>query len=42
MIAACLFPTAFPILAIIFAIVCWISAIGRLVLGWTLLAAEGP
>src|SRR5262249_59766601 len=38
MIAVCLFPTAFPILAIIFAILCWLSAVGRLVLGWTLLA----
>ena len=40
MIAVCLFPSAFPILAIVFAILCWISAVGRLVLGWTLLAAE--
>ena len=38
MIAVCLLPTAFPILAIIFAILCWLSAVGRLVLGWTLLA----
>ena len=40
MIAFCLFPSAFPILAIIFATICWISALGRLVLGWKLLAAE--
>jgi phosphatidylglycerophosphate synthase len=40
MIAFCLFPSAFPILAIIFATVCWISAVGRLVLGWKLLAAQ--
>jgi len=40
MIAFCLFPTAFPILAIIFATLCWISALSRLVLGWKLLAAE--
>jgi phosphatidylglycerophosphate synthase len=40
MIAFCLFPTAFSILAIIFATICWISAAGRLVLGWKLLAAE--
>jgi phosphatidylglycerophosphate synthase len=40
MIAFCLFPTAFPILAIIFATLCWISAAGRLVLGWKLLAAK--
>ena len=40
MIAFCLFPNAFPILAIIFATICWISAVGRLVLGWKLLAAE--
>ena len=40
MIAFCLFPSAFPILAMIFATICWISAVGRLVLGWKLLAAE--
>jgi len=40
MIAFCLFPSAFPILAMIFATVCWISAVGRLVLGWRLLAAQ--
>jgi phosphatidylglycerophosphate synthase len=40
MMAFCLFPTAFPILAIIFATICWISAAGRLILGWKLLAAE--
>ena len=40
MIAFCLFPSAFPILAMIFATICWISAAGRLVLGWKLLAAE--
>ena len=40
MIAFCLFPTAFPILAMIFATLCWISAVGRLVLGWTLLAGK--
>ena len=40
MITFCLFPTAFPIIAIIFATLCWISALSRLVLGWKLLAAE--
>jgi hypothetical protein len=40
MIAFCLFPSAFPVLAIIFATLCWISAVSRLVLGWKLLAAE--
>ena len=40
MIAFCLFPGAFPILAIIFATLCWVSAVGRLVLGWKLLAAQ--
>jgi phosphatidylglycerophosphate synthase len=39
MVAFCLFPSAFPILATIFATVCWLSAVGRLVLGWRLLAA---
>jgi phosphatidylglycerophosphate synthase len=40
MIAVCLFPSAFPVLAIIFATLCWISAVSRLVLGWKLLTAE--
>jgi phosphatidylglycerophosphate synthase len=40
MIAFCLFPSSFPILAMIFASLCWISAIGRLLLGWKLLAAD--
>jgi phosphatidylglycerophosphate synthase len=37
MVAACLFPQAFPALALIFAILCWISAAARYVLGWKLL-----
>ena len=37
MAAFCLFPTRFPILALIFATLCWISAVCRLVLGWKLL-----
>jgi phosphatidylglycerophosphate synthase len=37
MAAFCLFPTHFPILALIFAALCWISAVCRLVLGWKLL-----
>jgi phosphatidylglycerophosphate synthase len=40
MIAFCMFPSSFPILAIIFASLCWISAVGRLILGWKLLAAD--
>ena len=40
MIAFCLFPSAFPVLAIIFCTLCWISAVSRLVLGWQLLTAE--
>jgi len=40
MIAFCLFPSSFPILAVIFASLCWISAVGRLLLGWKLLAAD--
>src|SRR5262249_62089919 len=35
MSAFCLFPSSFPILAVIFASLCWISAIGRLLLGWS-------
>jgi phosphatidylglycerophosphate synthase len=37
MAAFCLFPSHFPILALIFATLCWISAVCRLVLGWKLL-----
>lgn len=37
MVAFCLFPSAFPALAIAFATLCWISAVARLVLGWKLL-----
>jgi hypothetical protein len=32
-----LVPGTFPMLALIFAALCWISAAGRLVLGWKLL-----
>ena len=39
MSAFCLFPSTFPILAMVFATLCWISAVGRLLLGWKLLAA---
>ena len=35
--AFCLFPSSFTILALIFATLCWISAVGRLALGWKLL-----
>jgi len=38
MAAFCLFPTEFPVLATTFAILCWISAAGRVVLAWKLLA----
>jgi len=38
MVAFCLFPSAFPALAIVFATMCWLSAVARLVLGWKLLA----
>ena len=37
MTAFCLFPGTFPMLALIFAALCWISTAGRLVLGWKLL-----
>ena len=38
MVAACLFPAAFPVLAYAFAALCWVSAGARLVLGWKLLS----
>ena len=38
MIAVCLFPTAFPLLAAIFAALCCLSATARVVLGWKLLS----
>jgi len=38
MAAFCLFPRAFPVLATTFAILCWLSAAGRVVLGWKLLS----
>lgn len=38
MVAVCLFPAAFPALAGAFALLCWLSAIARLVLGWKLLS----
>lgn len=37
-IAACLFPAAFPMLATIFAALCCVSAAARVVLGWRLLS----
>jgi hypothetical protein len=37
-VAFCLWPTWFPLLAIIFAALCFASAIGRLFLGWRILA----
>ena len=40
MVAFCIFPSAFPILALVFATLCWISAVGRFVLGWKLLVAD--
>jgi hypothetical protein len=41
MAAFCLFPREFPVLATIFAALCWVSVAGRLVLGWKLLAEGG-
>jgi phosphatidylglycerophosphate synthase len=38
MTAFCLFPAQFPVLAMIFGMLCFVSAAGRLVLGWKLLA----
>ncbi len=38
MIAVCLFPAAFPLLATIFAVLCCLSAAARSVLGWKLLS----
>ena len=40
MIAVCLLPATFPVLATIFAALCLASAAGRLVLGWRLLSSE--
>lgn len=40
MAAFCLFPREFPVLATIFGTLCWVSAAGRLVLGWKLLARD--
>jgi phosphatidylglycerophosphate synthase len=37
MIAVCLLPAAFPAFAIIFAMLCFVSAVGRIVLAWTML-----
>jgi phosphatidylglycerophosphate synthase len=36
--AFCLFPSAFPVLALIFGIICIVSAIARVRLGWSMLA----
>ena len=36
--AFCLFPSAFPVLALIFGIICIVSAIARVRLGWKMLA----
>jgi phosphatidylglycerophosphate synthase len=41
MVAFCIFPGQFPILATVFATLCWASAAGRLFLGWKLLAGIG-
>lgn len=38
MVLACIFPEHFPLLAIAFAIMCIVSAMARLFLGWRLLA----
>lgn len=38
MIAVCLFPVAFPVLATVFAILCTISAMARIVLGCLLMS----
>jgi phosphatidylglycerophosphate synthase len=38
MIAVCLFPNAFALLATIFAVLCCVSAAARVVLGWKLLS----
>jgi phosphatidylglycerophosphate synthase len=40
MIAFCVFPDMFAVLAAIFATLCWVSAVGRLILGWQLLTSE--
>ena len=40
MVAFCMFPSVFPVLALAFAALCWISAVGRLLLGWNLLATD--
>lgn len=42
LVAFCLFPEQFAVLAIMFAALCWVSAAGRLVLGWRLLATDIP
>ena len=36
--AFCLFPTAFPVLALIFGLICIVSAVARVRLGWNRLA----
>jgi phosphatidylglycerophosphate synthase len=38
MVAACLFPNAFPLLATVFATLCGLSAAARVVMGWKLLS----
>ena len=37
-VAFCLFPSAFPVLALIFAMICIVSAAARVILGWKMLA----
>ena len=37
-VAFCLFPSAFPVLALIFAMICIVSAVARVILGWKMLA----
>jgi hypothetical protein len=38
MVAVCLFPNAFPLLATVFAVLCGVSAAARVVMGWKLLS----
>jgi hypothetical protein len=38
MVAVCLFPAAFALLATIFAVLCCLSAAARVVMGWKLLS----
>lgn len=39
---ACIWPTAFPIIAYAFAALCFVSAVGRVVIGWRTLGGAQP